>query len=180
MGAIGPRSSSLGIIQTSCMTTQTRQQSLLVAALSLVCILTNLDGQTTTDTKWILELSSGYLWMRLSWYSWYNAHINSHTILQEYTEYHTLHQYSALHNCIVQYNVVQYNTVLPCNVHYCTTVQLSALHDTVLDKFILNSAPANRKWGSFEKFFIAKLDNLAEWRHPQIKDKTPPKLEISK
>ena len=40
-------------------------------------------------------------------------------------------QYSVLHNCIVQYSVVQYNTELPCNFYHCTTVQLSALHDTV-------------------------------------------------
>ena len=54
-------------------------------------------------------------------------------------------QYSALQNCIVQYSVVQYNTELPCNVHHCTTVQLSALHDTVQDKFIFNSAGVSSK-----------------------------------
>ena len=54
-------------------------------------------------------------------------------------------QYSVLQNCIVQYSVVQYNTELPCNVHHCTTVQLSALHDTVQDKLIFNSAGVSSK-----------------------------------
>ena len=54
-------------------------------------------------------------------------------------------QYSALQNCIEQYCVVQYNTELPCNVHHCITVQLSALHDKVQDKFIFNSAGVSSK-----------------------------------
>ena len=31
-----------------------------------------------------------------------------------------------------------YNTELPCNVHRCIIVQLSAVHDEVQDKFIFN------------------------------------------
>ena len=93
------------------------------------------------------------------------------TVLCIKEQYITI-QYSALHNCIVQYSVVQYNTKLPCNVHHCTTVQLSALYDKVQDKFIFNS-------GGVSSIF-EMLDSLAEWRHLQIKDKTPPKLEISK
>ena len=54
-------------------------------------------------------------------------------------------QYSALQNCIVQYSVVQYNTEQPCNVHQCTTVQLSTQHDKVQDKFIFNSAGVSSK-----------------------------------
>ena len=92
-------------------------------------------------------------------------------------------QYSALQNCIVQYSVVEYNTELPCNVHHCTTVQLSALHDIVQDKFIFNSAGVSSKpkigviW---KKIIFGMLEILSEWRHPHFKDKTPPKLEISK
>ena len=54
-------------------------------------------------------------------------------------------QYSALQNCIVQYSVVQYNTELPCNDPCYTTVQLSAVHDEVQDKFIFNSAGVSSK-----------------------------------
>ena len=54
-------------------------------------------------------------------------------------------QYNALYNCIVQYSVVQYNTELPCNVHHCTTVHLSALHDKVQDRFIFNYAGVSSK-----------------------------------
>ena len=54
-------------------------------------------------------------------------------------------QYSALQNCNVQYSVVQYNTELPCNVHCYTTVQLSAVHDEVHNKFIFNSGGVSNK-----------------------------------
>ena len=54
-------------------------------------------------------------------------------------------QYSAFQNCIVQYSVVQYNTELPCYVHRCTTVQLSALHDKVQDKCFFNYAGVSSK-----------------------------------
>ena len=89
-------------------------------------------------------------------------------------------QYSALQNCIVQYSVIKYNTELPCNVHHCTTVQLSALHDTVQDNFIYNSAGVSSKpkMGTIWKVHSGMLENLAERSHPHFKDKTPPKLEI--
>ena len=91
-------------------------------------------------------------------------------------------QYSALHNCIVQCSVVQCNTELPCNVHCCTTVQLSAVHDEVQDKFIFNSGGVSSKpkMGIIGKLIFEMLESFAEWRHLQIKDKIPPKLEISK
>ena len=54
-------------------------------------------------------------------------------------------QYSALQNYIVQYSVLQYNAELSCNVHYCTTVQLSAVHDEVQDKFIFNYVGVSSK-----------------------------------
>ena len=54
-------------------------------------------------------------------------------------------QYSALQNCIIQYSVVQYNTELTCNVHCCMTVQLSAVHDKMQDKFIFNSGGVSSK-----------------------------------
>ena len=103
------------------------------------------------------------------------------TILCIKDQYITI-QYSVLQNCIVQYSVVQYTTELPCIVHHCTTVQLSALHDTVQDKFIFNSAGVSSKpkRGSFGKLIFGMFDNLAEWPHPHFKDKTPLKLEISK
>ena len=91
-------------------------------------------------------------------------------------------QYSELQNHIVRYSVVQYNTELPCNVHHCTTVQLSAVHDEVQDKFIFNSGGVSSKpkMGIIWKVHFLDVGNFAEWRHLQIKDKTPPKLEIAK
>ncbi len=45
---------------------------------------------------------------------------------------------------------------------------------------ILEVYPANRKWGTFGKLIFEMLESLAEWRHLQIKDKPPQKLEIAK
>ena len=44
---------------------------------------------------------------------------------------------------------------------------------------ILEVSPANRKWKIFGKFIFEMLESLAEWRHLQIKDKPPQKLEIA-
>ena len=54
-------------------------------------------------------------------------------------------QYSALQNCIVHHSVVQYNTELTWNVHLCTTVLLSAVHDEVQDQIIFNSRGVSSK-----------------------------------
>ena len=77
-------------------------------------------------------------------------------------------QYSALQNCIVHYSVVQYNTELPCNVHRCTTVQLSALHDKVQDKFIFNSAGVSSKlkMGIFLKVHFLNVGKFARVETP--------------
>ena len=87
-------------------------------------------------------------------------------------------QYSALQNCIVQYSVVQYNTDLPCNVHHCTTVQLSALHDKVQDKFIFNSAgvSSKQKIGIIWKVHFWNIGKFARVETPHIKDKNLSKV----
>ena len=68
-------------------------------------------------------------------------------------------QYSAL-----QYSVVQYNTELTCNVHWCITVQLSAVHDEVQDKFIFNSGgvSSNLEMEIIWKLIFDTLESFAE------------------
>ena len=78
------------------------------------------------------------------------------------------YRYSALQNCIVQYSVVQYNTELPCNVHRCTTVQLSALHDKVQDKFIFNSGgvSSKQKMGIIWKIIFLNVEKFGRVETP--------------
>ena len=73
----------------------------------------------------------------------HSAHSFQLSILQEYTEYHSLHQRSVHYN-IVQC-IVQYHTELPCNVNPCTTVQLSASHGKVQDNFFFNPGGVSSK-----------------------------------